>query len=134
MPFKRILIAVDFSPNSLEAFRVAADMASVHSASLHLLHVIEAWPAAPGEAAVEFVQKANAAIEQLVASSQSALEKVTLTTEVASGRAFDEIVNRARDWRADLIVLGTKGTTDRKSTRLNSSHGYISYAVFCLKK
>src|SRR2546429_3763247 len=23
------------------------------------------------------------------------------------------------------------GTTDRKSTRLNSSHGYISYAVFC---
>src|SRR2546429_5691637 len=26
------------------------------------------------------------------------------------------------------------GLTDRKSTRLNSSHGYISYAVFCLKK
>src|SRR2546429_9930644 len=25
-------------------------------------------------------------------------------------------------------------TIDRKSTRLNSSHGYISYAVFCLKK
>src|SRR2546429_6923988 len=26
------------------------------------------------------------------------------------------------------------GTRDRKSIRLNSSHGYISYAVFCLKK
>src|SRR5438128_7747248 len=26
------------------------------------------------------------------------------------------------------------GPTDRKSTRLNSSHGSISYAVFCLKK
>src|SRR2546422_7324142 len=26
------------------------------------------------------------------------------------------------------------GEPDRKSTRLNSSHGYISYAVFCLKK
>src|SRR2546422_7715426 len=26
------------------------------------------------------------------------------------------------------------GLGDRKSTRLNSSHGYISYAVFCLKK
>src|SRR2546422_1390901 len=26
------------------------------------------------------------------------------------------------------------GAGDRKSTRLNSSHGYISYAVFCLKK
>src|SRR2546429_6139641 len=27
-----------------------------------------------------------------------------------------------------------KSSRDRKSTRLNSSHGYISYAVFCLKK
>src|SRR2546422_5955202 len=27
-----------------------------------------------------------------------------------------------------------RGERDRKSTRLNSSHGYISYAVFCLKK
>src|SRR2546422_8534674 len=31
-------------------------------------------------------------------------------------------------WRFDDATL------DRKSTRLNSSHGYISYAVFCLKK
>src|SRR2546422_10508485 len=29
---------------------------------------------------------------------------------------------------------GGPGAGDRKSTRLNSSHGYISYAVFCLKK
>src|SRR2546422_3980339 len=29
---------------------------------------------------------------------------------------------------------GGFATLDRKSTRLNSSHGYISYAVFCLKK
>src|SRR5687768_18193233 len=29
---------------------------------------------------------------------------------------------------------GTVRSVDRKSTRLNSSHGYISYAVFCLKK
>src|SRR3989449_2276878 len=28
----------------------------------------------------------------------------------------------------------TESNSDRKSTRLNSSHGYISYAVFCLKK
>src|SRR2546422_2109613 len=27
-----------------------------------------------------------------------------------------------------------RSRADRKSTRLNSSHGYISYAVFCLKK
>src|SRR2546429_9042586 len=33
------------------------------------------------------------------------------------------------------VKLAAKtGRRDRKSTRLNSSHGYISYAVFCLKK
>src|SRR2546422_3922969 len=32
------------------------------------------------------------------------------------------------------IVGARARRTDRKSTRLNSSHGYISYAVFCLKK
>src|SRR5687768_18348415 len=31
-----------------------------------------------------------------------------------------------------LSELKQKGDQDRKSTRLNSSHGYISYAVFCL--
>src|SRR2546422_4282572 len=39
----------------------------------------------------------------------------------------------------NLLINGSNGiavgmATDRKSTRLNSSHGYISYAVFCLKK
>src|SRR2546429_2278356 len=32
------------------------------------------------------------------------------------------------------VAQGVAGVGDRKSTRLNSSHGYISYAVFCLKK
>src|SRR2546422_6320495 len=32
------------------------------------------------------------------------------------------------------VIAGIRGPADRKSTRLNSSHGYISYAVFCLKK
>src|SRR5687768_17679150 len=33
-----------------------------------------------------------------------------------------------------IDYLGGRKKADRKSTRLNSSHGYISYAVFCLKK
>src|SRR5687768_18226401 len=36
---------------------------------------------------------------------------------------------------AELFTrLSGRQEGDRKSTRLNSSHGYISYAVFCLKK
>src|SRR5205809_1466746 len=40
-------------------------------------------------------------------------------------------VHRRRQREADE---GVAAREDRKSTRLNSSHGYISYAVFCLKK
>src|SRR5256884_3196223 len=37
--------------------------------------------------------------------------------------------------KAALLAAGARCPgIDRKSTRLNSSHGYISYAVFCLKK
>src|SRR3712207_7225988 len=38
----------------------------------------------------------------------------------------------AFEW--DIVLRGTDQTPDRKSTRLNSSHANISYAVFCLKK
>src|SRR2546429_1573183 len=34
----------------------------------------------------------------------------------------------------DSCEIYSREKGDRKSTRLNSSHGYISYAVFCLKK
>src|SRR2546429_6821323 len=36
--------------------------------------------------------------------------------------------------RHDVAATALRRGLDRKSTRLNSSHGYISYAVFCLKK
>src|SRR5256885_12690911 len=40
----------------------------------------------------------------------------------------------ALDARGDRIIGGRQARQDRKSTRLNSSHLVISYAVFCLKK
>src|SRR2546422_10715211 len=42
--------------------------------------------------------------------------------------------SQARPPRATVRPAGSEPGADRKSTRLNSSHGYISYAVFCLKK
>src|SRR2546422_5322467 len=45
--------------------------------------------------------------------------------EIAQHRLAEDRVPREREHA---------GQGDRKSTRLNSSHGYISYAVFCLKK
>src|SRR5688572_31944135 len=40
----------------------------------------------------------------------------------------------ALDGRDGIFALGAIVSKDRKSTRLNSSHSQISYAVFCLKK
>src|SRR5687768_17912806 len=45
----------------------------------------------------------------------------------------DHAVRRPAHLRAALRLQLVR-RLDRKSTRLNSSHGYISYAVFCLKK
>src|SRR2546422_1308481 len=44
----------------------------------------------------------------------------------AKARFGDAVVGPLADF--------VRSSRDRKSTRLNSSHGYISYAVFCLKK
>src|SRR2546430_13448462 len=48
--------------------------------------------------------------------------------EMAGGAPLPERLKIIRDRRIDLAPA------DRKSTRLNSSHSQISYAVFCLKK
>src|SRR5256884_9653785 len=42
--------------------------------------------------------------------------------------------NQADPQESIRIIRAGLDEGDRKSTRLNSSHGYISYAVFCLKK
>src|SRR5687768_18221963 len=53
------------------------------------------------------------------------------------GDPGDEVLERDRD-QAEAAQRGGRGEQvpdrDRKSTRLNSSHGYISYAGLCLKK
>src|SRR2546429_3242830 len=56
--------------------------------------------------------------------------------EVGVGMARDAQRAAVRRWHllhVDVVAYAPF-PGDRKSTRLNSSHGYISYAVFCLKK
>src|SRR3989337_3422602 len=59
----------------------------------------------------------------------------TATTEIYTLSLHDAlpISWKSDTWRADSQPR-CWAPTDRKSTRLNSSHGSISYAVFCLKK
>src|SRR2546422_2409808 len=62
-------------------------------------------------------------------------DALPISTTCATGFQASRIANRlkivrSRKPKARSIWM----CVDRKSTRLNSSHGYISYAVFCLKK
>src|SRR5207247_3162157 len=69
---------------------------------------------------------------------------VPATTELYTLSLHDALPILGTDTKADLAVLQLEGklppltplpfAEDRKSTRLNSSHEWISYAVFCLKK
>src|SRR3712207_8931120 len=53
----------------------------------------------------------------------------------SGGRAQQVVAQRAKDRRRRIVRGGRAARAqDRKSTRLNSSHANISYAVFCLKK
>src|ERR1022692_5163298 len=47
---------------------------------------------------------------------------------------FRSVCNAGIDWQRNRLVGAARSGADRKSTRLNSSHLVISYAVFCLKK
>src|SRR3989449_6098885 len=72
-------------------------------------------------------------------------EEIALPPKVRAGdqESMQELVKRnlrfvisvAKKYQnRGLPLTDLIGEGDRKSTRLNSSHGYISYAVFCLKK
>src|SRR2546429_5059201 len=56
-------------------------------------------------------------------------------TTLFRSQALGRRIERGHRIGAGSAELATGNIeADRKSTRLNSSHGYISYAVFCLKK
>src|SRR5688572_31089684 len=65
-------------------------------------------------------------VTALAAATLAAIGAIYLGFAIADGRT-SAIAIQAASMTAFVIV-------DRKSTRLNSSHSQISYAVFCLKK
>src|SRR3989449_4659627 len=67
---------------------------------------------------------------------QEGVTQAVMAGQVKHSKIFSSI---RPDWRLAKLLFSlpkknTDALIDRKSTRLNSSHGYISYAVFCLKK
>src|SRR3712207_8980910 len=65
----------------------------------------------------------------LAALEQAVLDVLVLPLPLRAPRSW-----HARHLRGGPVPDASSGQIDRKSTRLNSSHANISYAVFCLKK
>src|SRR2546422_7127892 len=72
--------------------------------------------------------------EQVQSLGAKFLEVDLGETGEGTGGYAKELSAEAHRKEVELLAKAVKDNEDRKSTRLNSSHGYISYAVFCLKK
>src|SRR3712207_7468757 len=68
-------------------------------------------------------------LREFVSARAASGERVTTEELMREVRALELSADRLADVNQTLTDIG-----DRKSTRLNSSHANISYAVFCLKK
>src|SRR2546422_6205611 len=75
----------------------------------------------------------TATTEIYTLSLHDALPISTMSSTAGAPRCAKAIVPSRRTTYTDRWIP-CPSSLDRKSTRLNSSHGYISYAVFCLKK
>src|SRR2546430_9323120 len=90
-----------------------------------------------GEAPALYAQAvSNATVTGRVTDQQGALVigAGIKVTGVDTGALRQAVTNADGIYTVTNLPIGAYTLQDRKSTRLNSSHSQISYAVFCLKK
>jgi universal stress protein A len=111
-PYRRILLVVDLTEDSLQIGRRACDMAATLGASVELLHVVEFMPVEPmGETlmpAVRIEEELMARARQRLAALATELGLEGAPHRVESGNVKAEIVRVARERQADLIVIGSR--------------------------
>ncbi|HXZ58603.1 MAG TPA: universal stress protein [Steroidobacteraceae bacterium] len=110
--YRRILLVVDLTEDSLILGRRAAALATALAAEIELLHVVEFVPVEPmGETLMpsvpieeELLERARQRLTALAAD----LGLTGATCQVESGNVKSEIVRVAREHHTDLIVLGSR--------------------------
>jgi nucleotide-binding universal stress UspA family protein len=118
--FERILVPVDFSACSEEAFRIACDLARLSGASLTVLHVIDTGAlaafnrlgllAVPSDASAQrrrLRHHARLNVRRLMDSGDA--KGIPITRMVVEGAPFVEIAKTARTGKVDLVVMGSYG-------------------------
>jgi nucleotide-binding universal stress UspA family protein len=119
---ERVLVATDFSQSGQRAAQVAAEWARRTGAQLRIVHVTppegwlrRAWGLETSPAAA-IQWHATSALKQ-VADSVDPKHTIELSTGVLSGTAARSIAHAARDYRADLLVIGARGERDANGER-----------------
>ena len=116
--YSKILAPVDGSPTSKRGLAEAIALAKDQGAALQIVHVLDELLVAPGaEAAIYLdstVEQLRVTGEEIVAEAMemaraAGVQAQPVILEIMGGRAADSIVNQAKDWGAELIVLGTHG-------------------------
>ncbi|GAC1459848.1 MAG: universal stress protein [Steroidobacteraceae bacterium] len=132
--YRRILLVVDLSEESLGVGRRAQTLAAALNASVELLHVVEFVPVEPmGETLMPSVQIE----EELLARARQRLTALAATLglsgaicHVESGAVKAQIVRVAREREADLIVLGSR-ERHGLSILLNFTEDSVLHAAPC---
>lgn len=130
MQYQRILIAVDNSPHSINAAKKGFELAIALKASVGVVYIIDIMkePVIPETGRVSVMIQnqsqatANKVIDKLIKSYPQAGEVIRFTSE---GFPKKEIVMIAKDWDADLIVMGTHGRTGLSYLILGSVSEYV---------
>ena len=112
---RRILVATDGSPSSVEAVSFGAELAAEHEAELMFVHVI---PMADADSIIGYRRGGGAIPNEPTAVDRSLLKDAVAvaseralvsTTALLSGDTVDEIVAYADSHDVDLIVIGSRG-------------------------
>ena len=110
--YRRILLVVDLTEDSLIIGRRAQALAGVLGAEVELLHVVEFVPVEPmGETLMPSVQIEDELLDrarQRLATLADELGMAGSATRVEAGNVKSEIVRVARERNSDLIVLGSR--------------------------
>ena len=110
--YRRILLVVDLTDDSLQIGRRAQAIATVMGAEIELLHVVEYVPVEPmGETLMPSVQIEDDLVDrarQRLANLAQELGVPAAACRVETGNVKSEIVRIAREHHADLIVLGSR--------------------------
>lgn len=113
MSFRRILIAVDDSPIAAHAANVGVDLARSLEGEVAFIHVVDpshSYAPESGVPAAELIATAKQDGERLLTEfRQRAPFQPPPLKFIPVGKPGTEIVKTAKDWPADVIVIGSHG-------------------------